>query len=139
MYDSFRRRTLAGQCVVNSKVLIFPFGHFGTPGHIPVMLMNALRAEILQDVLINAKAEFPMVPSSPYLEPHYLSCADGEYLYLVNGSSDAVKSVRLTGCTLPETVAVHHSADPALETVTCTGDTLNLTIPNMETVLVKLK
>ena len=139
MYDSFRRRTLPGQCVVNSKVLIFPFGHFGAPGHIPVMLMNALRAEILQDVLTNADAKFPMIPDSPYLEPHYLSCPDGEYLYLVNGSSDAVESVRLTGCALPETVAVHHSADPALETVTCTGDTLNLTIPNMETILVKLK
>ena len=76
---------------------------------------------------------------SPYLEPHYLSCPDGEYLYLVNGSSDTVESVRLTGFDLPGTVAVRHSADNTLPEVTCTGNTLDLTIPNMETVLVKLK
>ena len=139
MYDSFRRRTLPGQCVVNNKVLIYPFGHFDAPGHIPVMLLNTLRQELLQDVLFHAGAQFPMVLGSPYLEPHYLSCSDGEYLYLVNGSSDAVESVRLSGCCLPEKVSVWHSADSQLHEAACTQDLLELTIPNMETVLVKLK
>jgi len=139
MYDSFRRRNLPGQCVVNGKVLIYPFGHFGAPGHIPVMLLNALRQELLQDVLRSAGAKFPMVLGSPYLEPHYLSCDSGEYLYLVNGSSDAVESVRLTGSKLPEILPVRHSADAALQKISCTGNVLDLKIPNMETVLVKLK
>ena len=139
MYDSFRRRRLPGQCVVNNKVLIYPFGHFGAPGHIPVMLLNALRQEILQDVLRNANAQFPMVVGSPYLQPHYLEHEGSEYLYLVNGSSDAVESVTLTGPALPGTLAVRHSADPALQQVCCTGNRLELTVPNMETVLVKLK
>ena len=139
MFDSFRQRRLPCQCVVNNKVLIYPFGHFGAPGHIPVMLLNTLRQEILQDVLLNANAQFPMVLGNPYLQPHYLSCADGEYLYLVNGSSDAVESVRLTGPALDGQLAVRHSADPALRQVRCDGNMLDLEIPNMETVLVKLR
>ena len=139
MYDSFRRRTLPCQCVVNKKVLIYPYGHFGAPGHIPVMLLNALRQEILQDVLLDANAPFPMVQGNAYLQPHYLSCADGEYLYLVNGSSDAVETVRIAGVTLPETLAVRHSADADLREVHCENNQMNLPIPNMETVLLKLK
>ena len=139
MYDSFRRRTLPCQCVVNKKVLVYPYGHFGAPGHIPVMLLNALRQEILQDVLLEANAPFPMVQGNAYLQPHYLSCPDGEYLYLVNGSSDAVETVRLAGVNLPKTLAVRHSADPELREVSCENNQMALPIPNMETVLLKLK
>ena len=139
MYDSFRRRTLPCQSVVNSKVLVYPYGHFGAPGHIPVMLLNALRQEILQDVLANAGVSFPMVVGTPYLEPHYIKKDGNEYLYLVNSNSDTAETVRLSGISLPEKLWVRHSADSQLQEITCTGDTLNVTIPNMETVLLKLK
>lgn len=138
MYDSFRRRTLPGQCVVNDRVLIYPFGHFGAPGYIPVMLLNALRQEILQDVLKNAGAPFPMVVGTPYLEPHYIVKDGAEYLYLVNGSSDSVESVRLSGVSLPESVSVRHSSQPGV-TAACQGDRISISIPHMETVLVKLR
>lgn len=134
MYDSFRRRTLPCQSVVNGKVLIYPFGHFGAPGHIPVMLLNALRQEILQDVLLNAKAPFPMVQGLPYLEPHYLNRNGEEYLYLVNSSSDDVEGVHLSA-PLDGSYPVWHSADASLRE----GSLKDLTIPAMETVLVKLK
>lgn len=138
MYDSFRRRTLPCQSVVNGKVMIYPFGHFGAPGYIPVMLLNALRQEILQDVLKNAEAAFPMVVGSPYLEPHYLERNGEEYLYLVNSSSDAVEGVHLTS--VPEgSFPVFHSAAPDLREISCADGELKLTIPSMETVLVKLK
>lgn len=134
MYDSFRRRTLPGQCVANNRVLVFPFGHFGAPGHIPVMLLNALRQELLQDMLLHADAQFPMVRNAPYLEPHYL-CRDGEeYLYLVNGNSDTVEGVQLTG--IPDgCFPVWHSGYPDLKACRLS----ELVIPGMETVLVKLK
>ncbi len=144
MFDSFRRRNLPCQCVVNNKVLVYPFGHFGAPGHIPVMLLNTLRQEILQDVLLSADAAFPMVQGSPYLEPHYLSCADGEYLYLVNGSSDTVCKVNLTVSGLPELVPCRHCICQGDETwLQCNpvdgGSELLVAIQAMETVLVKLK
>jgi len=139
MFDSFRRRTLPCQCVINNKVLIYPYGHFGAPGHIPVMLLNTLRQEILRDVLRTADPSLPMVLGRPYLEPHYLEKDGSEYLYLVNGSSDPVESVRLAGVTLPDTLTVRHSGDSSLREVSASEDMLNLTIPSMETVLVKLK
>ena len=139
MFDSFRRKNLPCQCVVNDRVLVFPYGHFGAPGHIPVMLLNALRQEILQDVVRHAAPAMPMVTGVPYLQPHYLEHNGEEYLYLVNGSSDAVEGVRLTGLDLPGTLAVKCSADASCREVTCENNTLNLTINNMETVLVKLK
>jgi len=139
MFDSFRRRTLPGQCVVNGNVLIYPFGHFGAPGYIPVMLMNALRQEILQDVLKNAGASFPMVVGSPYLEPHYLVHEGSEYLYLVNGSSDMVCDVKLSLSNLPDTVKIWHSAAPTSTCAHYRDAKLHIAIPRLETVLVKLK
>ena len=139
MYDSFRRRNLPGQCVVNGKVMIYPFGHFGAPGYIPVMLFSALRQEILQDVLKNAGAPFPMVVGSPYLEPHYLVHEGSEYLYLVNGSSDMVCDVKLSLSHLPDTVKIWHSAAPTSTCAHCGDAKLHIAIPRLETVLVKLR
>ena len=138
MYDSFRRRTLPCQTVVNDRVMIYPFGHFEQPGYIPVMLLNTLRQEILQDVLLSAGASFPMVKGSPYLEPHYLVKDGEEYLYLVNGSSDPVEKVTLTLSGLPEELPIWHSAN-ADTTARCTGTEIELAIPSMETALLKLK
>lgn len=138
MFDSFRHRTLPCQCVVNGRVFLYPFGHFSAPGDIPVMLQNALRQEILQDVLCHAGTTFPMVQGSPYLEPHYLE-RDGEaYLYLINGSSDTVCNVNLTLPELPEQVRIWHSACDDT-TAVCNGNQIQLEIPRLETVLVKLK
>ena len=144
MYDSFRRRTLPCQSVVNGKVLVYPYGHFEAPGYIPVMLLNALRQEILQDVLRAAGANFPMVVGSPYLEPHYIVRDGEEYLYLINGNSDTVCSVRLTVLGLPETVSCRHCICNGDETtLQCDpvegGSELHVAIRAMETVLVKLR
>lgn len=138
MFDSFRRRNLPCQCVVNDRVLVYPFGHFGAPGHIPVMLLNTLRQEILQDVLRAADPNLPMVLGNPYLEPHYLEHEGSRYLYLVNGSSDPVEAVRLSGLKLPETLQVRCSAESGPREAACHDDRIDLTIGNMETVLVKL-
>lgn len=144
MFDSYRRRNLPCQCVVNDRVLIYPYGHFGAPGHIPVMLMNTLRQEILQDVLRSADPALPMVLGNPYLEPHYLEHEGNEYLYLVNGSSDTVCKVHLNVSDLPELVPCRHSICQGNETMLqCNpidgGSEIQVAIPAMETVLVKLK
>lgn len=144
MYDSFRRRTLPCQSVVNGKVLVYPFGHFSAPGDVPVMLQNALRQEILQDVLRAAGADFPMVVGCPYLEPHDIVKDGEEYLYLINGSSDTVCSIKLTIPGLPETVPCRHCICNGEETtLQCEpidgGSELHVAIRAMETVLVKLR
>lgn len=137
MFDSFRRRRLPGQCVVNGRVLVYPFGHFGQPDHIPVMLLNTLRQEILQDVLQNAGARFPMVRNAPYLEPHCLAHRGEEYLYLVNGGGDRVEGVHLSGKALPQTLSVRCSGDGRTAAV-CKDNVLDIAIDPMETVLIKL-
>lgn len=144
MYDSFRCRTLPCQSVVNGRVLVYPFGHFSAPGNIPVMLQNALRQEILQDVLRAAGADFPMVAGFPYLEPHYIIKDGEEYLYLINGSSDTVCSVKLTVSGLPAQVQCRHCICNGEETtLQCDpvegGSQLHVAIRAMETVLVKLR
>lgn len=144
MFDSFRRRTLPCQTVVDGHVLIYPYGHFEQPGEIPPMLLSALRQEILQDVLLAAGASFPMVQGAPYLEPHYLTKDGEEYLYLVNGSTDPVYHVDLTIPGLPATLECRHctvggdvtelQCDP-----TAGGSQIQVALRSMETVLVKLK
>ena len=52
-YDSFRRRAAHGQTVVDGRVMIYPFGHFGMG--VPPMLLGRVRQEILQDVLDAAR------------------------------------------------------------------------------------
>lgn len=138
MHDSFRRRTLSGQCVVNGRVMVYPFGRFGQSGHVPVMLQNTLRQELLQDVLRHAGARFPMVEGCPYLEPHYLEKDGAEYLYLINGNSDGTAQIRLTMTDLPERVSIWHSELDAAS-APCADGAIQIPLGCMQTVLVKLK
>lgn len=143
MFDSFRRRTLPGQTVVNGRVMLYPFGHFSQPGEIPPMLLSALRQEILQDILRAAGCAFPMVTGAPYLEPHFLERDGSRWLYLVNGSTDHVSGIRLTMEGLPAALEVRHStAQGEAATAACVptpgGSELQVSLPSMETLLVKL-
>jgi hypothetical protein len=40
LYDSFRKRRSSCEVVVENRVLLYPFGHFGSPQEIPPMLLN---------------------------------------------------------------------------------------------------
>lgn len=93
-YDSFRRPVAPGHAVTQGRVLIHPFGRFESPGAMPPMQLSALRREILQDAL-TGRLDAPMVVGQAYLQP-YCTC-DGKqmYVYLINGSMDAVDSVTL--------------------------------------------
>ena len=93
-YDSFRRRSAHGQTVVNGRVLVYPFGHFGTG--VPPMLLNRVRQEILQDVLDAAGFDVPMVRGLACLAPYCFRSGDATALYLVNASSDAAEDVVLS-------------------------------------------
>ena len=79
-YDSFRRRAAPGQTVVNGRVLIYPFGHFGTG--VPPMLLGRVRQEILQDVLDAAGFDVPMVRGLACLAPYCFRSGDTTALYL---------------------------------------------------------
>ena len=93
-FDSFRRPAAPGHAVSRGRVLIHPFGRFSSPGDMPPMQLNALRRELLQDMLAS-RLDAPMVAGQAYLQP-YCTC-DGRdlYLYLVNGSMDEASSVTL--------------------------------------------
>ena len=96
LYDSFRKRRSSCEVVVENRVLLYPFGHFGSPQEIPPMLLNDVRQEILQDVLSSSgRMTTPMVEKNPYLVPYVFSDENATYLYLVNGALDAVDGVPL--------------------------------------------
>lgn len=96
LYDSFRKRRSPCEVVVGNRVLLYPFGRFGSPQEIPPMLLNDVRQEILQDVLATSgRMTAPMVERNPYLVPYAFADEDVTYLYLVNGALDAVDGVPL--------------------------------------------
>lgn len=93
-YDSFRRRAAHGQTVVDGRVMIYPFGHFGMG--VPPMLLGRVRQEILQDVLDAAGFDVPMVRGLAYLAPYCFRNGDTTALYLINASSDPAEDVVLS-------------------------------------------
>ena len=93
-YDSFRRRAAHGQTVVEGRVMIYPFGHFGMG--VPPMLLGRVRQEILQDVLDAAGFDVPMVRGLAYLAPYCFRNGDTTALYLINASSDPAEDVVLS-------------------------------------------
>jgi hypothetical protein len=96
LYDSFRKRRASCEVVVENRVLLYPFGRFGSPQEIPPMLLNDVRQEILQDVLTKSgRMTTPMVEGSPYLVPYAFADGDALSLYLVNGALDAVDGIAL--------------------------------------------
>ena len=96
LYDSFRKRRASCEVVVKNRVLVYPFGRFGSPQEIPPMLLTDVRQEILQDVLTTSgRMTAPMVEGNPHLVPYAFVDTEVMYLYLVNGALDAVDSVPL--------------------------------------------
>ena len=96
LYDSFRKRRASCEVVVKNRVLVYPFGRFGSPQEIPPMLLNDVRQEILQDALAKSgRMTAPMIEGNPYLVPYAFADTKAMYLYLVNGALDAVDSVPL--------------------------------------------
>ena len=60
------------------------------------MLLNDVRQEILQDVLISSgRMTAPMIEVNPYLVPYAFADTEVMYLYLVNGALDAVDGIPL--------------------------------------------
>ena len=88
-FDSFRRRAAPAQTVVEGRVLVYPFGRFGGPLELPPMLFNAMRRDLLHQVLREARAPFPLVRGAAWLEPYCFERERGGLaVYLVNGSAD---------------------------------------------------
>ena len=136
-YDSFRRRVAPGQTVVNGRVLIYPFGHFGTG--VPPMLLGRVRQEILQDVLDSAGFEVPMVRGLACLAPYCFRSGDTTALYLVNASNDPAEDVTLSR--LPDgTVRAIGSEDarehPLSPRSAENGMALGLGVGSLETALI---
>lgn len=143
MYNSFRERTAPGETVVNGRVMVYPFGHFAHATHIPAMLLNSLRQCILQQILQDAGAAFPMVAQAPNVQPYCFWQGGRTEVYLVNGSTDDAVSVKLI---LPAQVPDHvwtwgswekeggdHSCEQA-----GSGMVLHQKIPSMEALLLTL-
>lgn len=140
LYDSFRRRTAAGQVVVNGRVLVYPFGRFESPVQIPPMLLNEVRAEILRDVLSRTGLHVPMVEGAPYLEPYCFANEERDMaLYLIHAASDPVERVSLAGMQAgPLTVWRSENGGRAEEIVsrpTKAGAVVDLPLNSMETML----
>lgn len=138
-YNAFRERTLSGEVVVNEKVMIYPFGRFEESLSIPPMLMSSLRQEVLHDILENADSDLPIIKNAPYLEP-YMFCSDEvNYLYLINGSSDNVEKIEISGVDLPEEIEIIISCTNKKEIVNRNKNNgsyiIEKEIPSMETAL----
>ena len=145
LYDSFRKRRDSCEVVVENRVLLYPFGRFGSPQEIPPMLLNDVRQEILQDVLASSgRMTTPMVEGSPYLVPYAFSDDDALSLYLVNGALDAADGIALR---MPE-----QSGSCALSVLPSRGEpceflmtikqgrcVLPISIPSMESALVTMR
>lgn len=144
LFDSFRKPRLSCETVVNGRVMIFPFGRFDYPLSIPPMFWNGLRQELLQEILCKAGASFPMVKNMPYLEPHYLVKDGEEFLYLVNGSTDEAVNPELLHTCLDSETEIQLSTEQGSVSVVQTpatenGNVLQMHIPSMEALLLKLK
>lgn len=143
LFDCYRQRACAGQTVVNSRVLVLPVGHLPEAPAIPAMLLNPMRQAVLQDVLAQAGAPFPMVEDEPYLEPYCFKDQNGLHLYLVNGSTDPVAAVSLALPEAPKKVRSFSSqkAEPENESYEQTpcGMRLPVAVGSMETVLLTLE
>ncbi len=143
MFDSFRRRTVRGQTTVDGHVLIYPFGREDSRMTLPPMVFNRVRQEVLQDMLRNAKAGFPMVQGLPYMEPYCFEHQNSQWLYLVNGSSDDAEKIRLT---LPDDLCADtvelwsssgtHAVVPCIKEED--GISISLPVPHMESVLLRI-
>jgi len=96
LYDSLRTRRAFCEVVVENRVLLYPFGRFGSPQEIPPMLLSDVRQEILQDVLTaSGRMTVPIVEDSPNLAPYVFADDDAMYLYLVNGAMDTADGIPL--------------------------------------------
>lgn len=136
-YDSFRRRAACGQTVVEGRVMIYPFGHFGTG--VPPMLLNRVRQEIMQEALDAAGLEAPMVRGLAYVEPYCLRTGGSVALYLINASSDAAE--RITLSRLPGAAARALRSEDAREQTlaprpTAGGVALDLSVGSLEAALI---
>lgn len=145
LYDSFRKRRASCEVVVENRVLLYPFGRFGSPQDIPPMLLSDVRQEILQDVLSSScRMTAPMVEGSPYLVPYAFADEDAMYCYLVNGALDAADGVSLR---LPEqdgayALSVLPSRGEPCEcsiTVDQGRCVLPIQIPSMESALITMR
>lgn len=94
-YDSFRRPGAIGHAVVDGRVLVYPFGHFDAPNSVPMMQLNAVRREIMQDAIRKSGRPVVMAVGEAYLQPYCTRRENTLYVYLVNASHDVLESVRL--------------------------------------------
>lgn len=145
LYDSFRKRRSSCEVVVENRVLLYPFGRFGSPQDIPPMLLSDVRQEILQDVLATSgRMTAPMVEGSPYLVPYAFADEDAMYCYLVNGALDAADGVSLRSLDQDGvyTLSVLQSRGEPCEcsiTVEQGRCVLPIQIPSMESALITMR
>lgn len=145
LFDSFRKRRSACEAVFDNRVLIYPFGRFGSPQEIPPMLLNDVRQEILQDVLVSSgRMHAPLVERNPNLVPYAFADGETDSLYLVNGALDAAEEIllRFTGADGAYAVnALQSRGEPLFFTISVERGAcvLPLTIQPMESALVTMR
>ena len=137
-YDAFRRRTAPGQTLVNGRVIIFPFGRFEGIMELPPMLLSAARQEILQHILRCAGCSLPMTEKAPYLALYAYETEKAQWLYAVNGSLDDAAHAAVTlPRALPSPISWEASS-PAASVSPANGHTLDVCLPSMEAVLIRM-
>jgi hypothetical protein len=166
-YNARRERVCPAQAVADGRVLIFPFGSFGSPTDIPAMLFNPMRRDLLQAALsarwgrearVSARegerggeqTAFPMLEGAANLIPYAYRQGAEWFLYLVNAANDPAENPVLR---LPRPPAQVASADAGATSAIaswafkgceapfepCGGGRwrLRLSIPPMEAVLLQ--
>lgn len=143
LFNSYRQQTAHGCTIFDGRILIIPFGYPEGPTTIPPMAFNDVRQEVIQDMLHHCSTQLITVRNESYLEPYWFSKDGFDWLYLVNGCSDAVETITLSLPILPSDAIVplwpscgeKQSAQGIVD-----GSILRLPfkLPPMETVLLRL-
>jgi hypothetical protein len=140
--DHRRVTSWPGHAIVDSQVLIVPFGKLDPLDPVPLAFSNALRGEVLRGAIAELAPRLPALEATDaalyaYPEP------GGMALYLVNGSLDTMPQVRLrVGSVAAGAVTADPSwAEAGPVAFSQTGDwiTVELAVPPLEAVLLRLR
>lgn len=112
--DSYRRKTAPGHAIVDNRVLVYPFGHFSAPADIPPMQLNTVRRDMMQFAVSRFDSTIPMVADAAYLQPYCTQDGNAQYLYLVNGGTDA-QQIKIKLNRKPDSVSLLRSDDTEIQ------------------------
>lgn len=129
-----------GHVVVDERVLVLPFGRIDALAGLVPMVRTTMRQEILQRQLADWMPEGALLEGSADVALYEYRDGADRVLYVVNGSLDPVRNLRLR--TRGSAVSVDSSAGGPMDArVTRTGEALlvHLALPSQEAAVLRVR